>query len=323
MREAPIVNFPVELSAPDISRWRGGAAGVAYVHSFEGPRPGPQVLITALVHGNEICGAIALDRLLSDGLRPARGRLSLAFVNVAAYESFDPSNPMASRFVDEDFNRLWSAEALDGPRSSVELSRARELRALVESTDLLLDIHSLQHDDNALLLCGPLAKGRSLARRVGAPAIVVADRGHRAGTRLRDFAGFADPESDKNALLVECGQHWRAGTEAVALETALRFLAAAGTIERATAQTYGAYGAAGPAAPQELVEVSEAVTATSDDFAFERPYRGFEVIARAGTVIARDGPRVIVTPYDDCVLVMPSLRLRPGQTAVRLGRRIP
>jgi hypothetical protein len=71
-----------------------------------------------------------------------------------------------------------------------------------------------------------------------------------------------------------------------------------------------------------MIEVSEAVTVTSEDFAFEEPYRGFEVIAEAGTVIARDGARAFSTPYDNCVLVMPSLRPKPGQTAVRLGRRI-
>jgi hypothetical protein len=71
-----------------------------------------------------------------------------------------------------------------------------------------------------------------------------------------------------------------------------------------------------------LIEVSEAVTVVSEDFAFEEPYRGFEVIPKAGTVIARDGARAFSTPYDNCVLVMPALRLKPGQTAVRFGRRI-
>ncbi|MDX1575482.1 MAG: succinylglutamate desuccinylase, partial [Kiloniellales bacterium] len=168
----------------------------------------------------------------------------------------------------------------------------------------------------------PLEKGRALARRVGSPATVVADRGHAAGTRLRDYAAFADPESAKAALLVECGQHWRAGTEAVALETAIRFLAATGTLEPATARAYWVLGSCGPTPPQRLIEVSEAVTVTSDRFDFVEPYRGFEVIAKAGTVIARDGARAIRTPYDDCVLVMPSLRLKKGQTAVRLGRQI-
>ncbi len=34
---------------------------------------------------------------------------------------------------------------------------------------------------------------------------------------------------------------------------------------------------------------------------------------------ARSG-RPVLTPYDDCVLVMPSQRLERGQTAVRFGR---
>ena len=47
-----------------------------------------------------------------------------------------------------------------------------------------------------------------------------------------------------------------------------------------------------------------------------------EVIPHAGTEIARSDGRAIVTPYDDCVLVMPSPRLHRGQTAVRLGRLV-
>jgi hypothetical protein len=37
-------------------------------------------------------------------------------------------------------------------------------------------------------------------------------------------------------------------------------------------------------------------------------------------VIALDDGRRIVTPYDDCVLVMPVERPQAGTTAVRLGR---
>ena len=51
--------------------------------------------------------------------------------------------------------------------------------------------------------------------------------------------------------------------------------------------------------------------------------RGLEKIPRKGTLIAEDGDRPILTPYDDCILVMPSRRLTPGQTAVRLGRLDP
>ena len=44
------------------------------------------------------------------------------------------------------------------------------------------------------------------------------------------------------------------------------------------------------------------------------------IVPEAGTLIARDGDREIRTPYDDCVLIMPTRRTAKGDTAVRLGR---
>ena len=114
----------VELVPPDIEPYRGGNTGIEYVTSFAAAARGPDVLVMGLTHGNEICGAIALDRLFRAGVRPRRGRLSLAFNNVAAYHEFDPRYPIASRYVDEDFNRLWASEVLDAPRESAELRRA-------------------------------------------------------------------------------------------------------------------------------------------------------------------------------------------------------
>ena len=111
-------------------------------------------MINALTHGNEICGALALDHLFKAGLRPERGRLSLAFVNHAAYATFDPANPEASRFVDEDFNRVWVEDRLDGLEDTAELRRARELRPIFDSVDLLLDIHSMSTYSKALMIKG-------------------------------------------------------------------------------------------------------------------------------------------------------------------------
>ena len=46
---------------------------------------------------------------------------------------------------------------------------------------------------------------------------------------------------------------------------------------------------------------------------------GLIVIPKAGTLLARDGGRDVRTPYDDCVLIMPTRRPK-GETAVRIGR---
>jgi predicted deacylase len=94
-------------------------------------RSGPNALVVALTHGNEICGAIAIDRLMKMGLRPTRGTLTLAFANVAAFARFDAVNPFASRFVDEDFNRVWTADGagwIARERRAASSARAEAVR---------------------------------------------------------------------------------------------------------------------------------------------------------------------------------------------------
>jgi predicted deacylase len=315
----PEPNYAVELTPPDIEPYRAGNTGVEHVTSFDSGVAGPHILVTALTHGNEICGAIALDRLFHAELRPRRGRLTLAFDNVAAYRSFDRRHPVVSRFVDEDFNRLWDEATLDGPRQSTELARARTVRRFVDDADFLLDIHSMQYATAPLMLAGTLDRSVALARRVGIPELIMCDPGHAAGKRMRDYGPFGDPASEKTALLIEAGQHWQNRAAEVATDVMLRFLIALGTLTRADAAPL-----AGPdfdAHPrQRVIEVTEAVTITSDKFEFVDDFRGLEVLSPKGTLIGRDDGREVRAPYDDCVLIMPSRRLAKGQTAVRLGR---
>lgn len=310
---------PVEVAAPDIRRFRDGHAGIPYVQCIESGRPGPDALITALVHGNELSGAHALLRLIAQDIRPRAGRLFLAFVNVAAFHEFDPENPRASRYLDEDFNRVWSPAVLDGPRESRELARARELRPLIEQADYLLDLHSMQLPSPPLALAGEAEKGRSLAREMGYPEVVVADRGHRNGVRMRDYGRFADPDDPATAILVECGQHWAANSVDVAIACCRQFLAALDVVD---ADALDRIGPRPAGTPQRVVEVTEAVTVEQGPFEFVEAYRGLDVVEAAGTVIAHDGEREVRTPYDGCVLVMPSQRLATGLTAVRLGRLV-
>ncbi|MGH7125618.1 MAG: succinylglutamate desuccinylase, partial [Stellaceae bacterium] len=93
------LNYPVELTPPDIEPYRKGNTGIDYVTTLDSGKPGPHVAVVALTHGNEICGAIVLDTLLKAGIRPRQGRLTLAFNNVEAYDDFDPRMPIASRYV--------------------------------------------------------------------------------------------------------------------------------------------------------------------------------------------------------------------------------
>ena len=107
-----MTSIRLEILPPDISCWRRGNHEADYVHVLDSGRPGPRVLVQALTHGNEICGALALEWLFAQSFAPRAGQLTLVFANVAAFESFDPDAPHRSRYVDEDLNRVWADEVL-------------------------------------------------------------------------------------------------------------------------------------------------------------------------------------------------------------------
>lgn len=311
-------HHPIEIQPPDIAPFRASNTGVDYVHVLDSGKPGPNVMVQALTHGNEFCGALALEYLFRAAVAPVRGKLTLAFANVAAYARFDFDDPDASRFVDEDYNRVWADDVLLGPRDSAELARARELRPFVDAADFLLDIHSMHEPCRPIMVCGMIEKGVQFARRLGVPADLLIDTGHPAGLRMRDRGGFGDPASPKNALLIECGQHWERSAVDVAIDTTLRFLMATGAVG---ADWAGPRLRIEPPLRQRLIRVTEPVVAKSMDFRFAARYTGLEVIEKAGTPIAYDGDTVWTAPYDGTVLVMPSLKhVSPGTTMVRLGR---
>ena len=59
--------YQIELVPPDISVYEKGNTGLNYVTTLDGGRPGPCVVVNALTHGNENCGAFALDFLFRHG----------------------------------------------------------------------------------------------------------------------------------------------------------------------------------------------------------------------------------------------------------------
>jgi predicted deacylase len=132
---------------------------------------------------------------------------------------------------------------------------------------------------------------------------------------MRDYGAFGEVGVEPAALLVECGQHWEASAANLAKAATARFLAATGL----AGPDFPAE-APWPECEQTLLEVTDAVTVETDAFEFARPFTGGETLA-AGALIGRDGAREIRAPYDGCVLIMPTKRLWPGQTAVRLARK--
>jgi succinylglutamate desuccinylase len=289
----------------------GSNCGTPGVWRFESTSPGPHVAITALIHGNEVCGAAALWRLAQSELQIACGRLTIVFCNLEAYSALNDANKQERRWHNEDMNRVWGR--LEQPGDSYELRRAREILPFIESADVLLDLHSMSGAAPALGLVGRASKNVAFARKLRFPELLVQDAGHASGLRLIDRGAFGDASAAPVAMLVECGQHFSRAAFDAAQEAVQRTIAV--YLEGRDAE---------PAPMQTVIEVTDAVTIQTETFTFTREWPNMLEVAEAGTLIGHDGEREVRTPYDKTFLIMPaSARYRrPGLTAVRFGRRV-
>lgn len=321
MMVEPVLQSAFALPVPDISAWRQGNTGTPGVWQFESGLPGRHVMISALVHGNELCGAWALKGLLEAAVRPVQGSLTLAFCNLDAFDRFDPEHPDGSRQVDEDLNRQWSVQRM-ASADTLERRRAAQLRPFVESADSLLDLHAMHEHGEPLMLAGIQHRNLALAREMCSPAHIVVDAGHSDGVRMRDFGRFGQAAGQSQSLLVECGYHGDTSSRMVAQDQCVRFLHCTRTLDLASAQRL-LPGWLQPDVPQQWVlTVDGAVVAKDATFRFVTPFTGLETIALKGTVIGFNADEPVSTPFDDCVLVMPSVRqARAGVTVVRFAHR--
>ena len=88
------------------------------------------------------------------------------------------------------------------------------------------------------------------------------------------------PTDPRNALLLECGQHWESSAPDVARQATLLFLRHFGMAEPAFLEEH-LEPLRRP--PQKVIEVTEVVTIATDDFAFALPVHGLAVVPAAGT----------------------------------------
>jgi predicted deacylase len=73
MSDTLFEDYPINLTAVDISPYKAGNTGVDYITTFDSGAPGLHVMISAILHGNEISGAITLDHLLKRTSAPWPG----------------------------------------------------------------------------------------------------------------------------------------------------------------------------------------------------------------------------------------------------------
>lgn len=296
--------------APPLGPWSAGNTGVAGVWSFGAEAPGPHVMINALTHGNEPCGARALLHLLGQGVRPGKGRLTLSFANLAAYDAFRDGSARPGRFLDRDLNRLWRDDWIDADADSREARRARELRPAVAAADILLDLHSTATVARPFYVLADLAKTRALAEGIAwPPTLQLMPGGCAEGRHLIDYGRFDDPADPAVALTLECGRHGDAVAGDTAIAAAIRFLEVVGTLAP------GALAGGPPrhTGPGEIFRTGEPYVVATDRYRFTGRTDGFYSVT-AGEPVAMEGDEPVLAPYD-ATIVSPRPAPRRGEVA--------
>jgi len=311
------------------------------VHALRALSPGPRLIVLGAVHGNETCGARAIERVLgefdSGALGLARG--SATFVPVA--------NPLAyrrgQRMGDRNLNRnLRISQAPVDNEDRI----ANELCPLLAEHDVLLDLHSFHSPGEPFAMIGPpdnsgtlepFAHARdeaALALRLGPRRIVEGWlEAYAAGVRNRLQRTSASPGERAQLLntdpsygvgtteymrsrggygiTLECGQHADPLAPEVAYRAIRHTLAHLGLLDEAPPPARGEF---------ELLRLAEVTDRHHADDRFVREWSSYQAL-QAGELIGERADGAPLRAPDDGFIVFPNPHALPGNEWFYFARR--
>jgi predicted deacylase len=308
------------------------------VIQFAAPAPGPRLIVTGAVHGNETCGTVAIERVLRE---IEAGQLVL----VAGEVSFVPvCNPKAHALKRRQGDRNLNRRLLPGAEvREYEDHVANWLCPLLARHDTLLDLHSFHTGGEPFVMVGPennpgpleafghAEREAALALRLGVRRLVdgwlatyatgVRRRQARAAAAGLPASLETDPDFGVGTteymrrmggwgFTLECGQHEDPQAPEVAYRAILATLAHLKLIEAP---------APVPVAAPQALSLYEVVDKAHADDQFARPWQSFDPLP-AGTLIGHRAEGTPVVADQDSVIVFPNPAAAAGQEWYYLAR---
>lgn len=311
------------------------------IHSFKSLHPGPRLIVLGAVHGNEIAGTRAIERVLSEfesgALHIVRG--TVTFVPI--------TNPMAYRNGQRIGDRNLNRNLRPNPEPHDNEDRiANALCPLLAQHDVLLDLHSFHSPGEAFAMLGPpdntgslepfshSVREEALALRLGPRRIVEGwlstyavgvkerlrrtppteyhqllntDPSYGVGTTeyMRSQGGYA--------ITLECGQHSDPNAPEVGRRAIHNAMAHLGLTEEAA-----------PSARTdiEFLKLAEVIDRLHAGDAFARPWVSYDAVA-AGELIATRADGAKITAPENGFIVFPNPSAVPGNEWFYFARRSP
>ena len=254
--------------------------------SYGGDTPGPLVIGIGGMHGNEPAGVFALQQVLHSlhTRRPSfRGKLLALTGNRVALAR-------DCRYIDEDFNRLWVPERLEGTRGrcaepTSEEQEKRELLAVIEMAlaqrqgpAVFLDLHTTSAEGQPFVVIGDSLSNRRFAFGLQAPVILGLEE-QLEGTLLNYLS-----EQGHVVIGFEGGQHASPSAVENHIAAIWSVLTTAGCLRSQDAPERTPPKQ--PACPVLEIRYHHLIQA-GDDFVMEPGFTNFQPVRR-GQILARD-----------------------------------
>lgn len=311
---------------------------------FKSDQAGPRLIVLGAVHGNELCGPRAIERVLaeleSQKLNLRRG--SVSFVPITNQKAYEQRR----REGDRNLNRNLGPS--EHPQD-FEDRIANALCPLLGEHDVLLDLHSFQSPGEPFAMIGPAnnhgtlqpfalsAQEEALAVRLGPKRLVegwLETYAEGVAARVKRAEQSDDPQTARARLLntdprygvgtteymrsvggmaitLECGQHDDPAGPEVGYRAIINTLAHLGMID------------APPVAPRADIELLRLIHVTdrlNAGDSFVKPWASFDPVT-AGEPIGHRHDGTVVTAQGDGFIVFPNTKAMPGNEWFYFARR--
>lgn len=311
------------------------------IHQFAGLTPGPRLLVTGAVHGNEVHGTQAMAEIIrqldAGELTLLRGTLTcVPIVNPLAHE-------LGRREGDRNLNRNLRPPVI---AQDYEDRIARVLCPLIAQHDGILDLHSFQGNGPAFAMIGPRnntgelepfsqeATESALAARLGVGRIVEGwlstyalglqrrqqrehDGSRRASLISDPHYGVGTTEYMRStggwAITLECGQHLDPNGPSVARLAILRTLVFLGMLDERAVEPHH------PAHPPEVLQLYDVIDREDMGDQFAREWASFDPVEKGQAIGTRASGEAVLAPSEGRI-VFPNVKSQPGTEWFYLAR---
>ncbi len=267
-----------------------------FTHAAE--QPGPKLLITGAIHGNETCGPVAINRVLKE---IDEGKLKITCGQV----TFVPvCNPRAYaenvRFIERNLNRYLVPMAKP---DTYEAQLGNILCPMLADCDVLLDIHSTPSGGKPYVFVGPHnPKEYAFAASLGTRWLMTgweetyANTGRKTETTADVDEGIGTEQvvrmRGKIAALIECGDH----NDQAAFEVAYQAIHNALTYLQMTDEKPS------PVLQSHLITMSQVYYRT-DAGEMTRHWQDFDSVKKGDLIAKRKSGEELRAPADGLVIL--------------------